>query len=385
MCKINCSASRTFAGMKCFFGKSVFLWSMMVLAMRGLAQEIPITDTTRVLRKNKLLLFPLLGRAPETGWSYGVAEAFVFKTNRKDTNLRTSTIPAGFLYTQRKQILIALGVNMYLPKERWIVQFEGSYSEFSDKFWGLGNSTQFNTEENYLFRQFQMYPVIFRKILKEYNFFAGGGILFQRVFDFDYVAGGYFDQYRVAGISPYQILGPSAVLMYDSRNQAYWPTKGSLVKIKYNHLRTYSGSEYEFDGLEFEFKKFIQIRKGHILGIHNTSNFTFGNVPFRSLAQLGGQSMMRGYYLGRYRDKKLQATQIEYRMPLYWRFSLVGFAGVGQVFDDFSDLALDKFKISIGPGIRFAILPQEKLNFRFDVGFGNYGQINYYFVVSEAF
>ena len=29
---------------------------------------------------------------------------------------------------------------------------------------------------------------------------------------------------------------------------------------------------------------------------------------------MGGESLMRGYYLGRYRDRHLLATQVEYRI-----------------------------------------------------------------------
>ena len=32
-----------------------------------------------------------------------------------------------------------------------------------------------------------------------------------------------------------------------------------------------------------------------------------------ALAMMGGESMMRGYYLGRFRDKNMLATQAEYR------------------------------------------------------------------------
>ena len=40
------------------------------------------------------------------------------------------------------------------------------------------------------------------------------------------------------------------------------------------------------------------------------------------LSLMGGESLMRGYYLGRYRDKNLVAGQVEYILP--FAFSSAG-------------------------------------------------------------
>ena len=43
----------------------------------------------------------------------------------------------------------------------------------------------------------------------------------------------------------------------------------------------------------------------------------FGDLPFNELGVLGGDKMMRGYYVGRYRDRTLTAAQAELRfLPL---------------------------------------------------------------------
>jgi hypothetical protein len=98
--------------------------------------------------KNKFLVFPLTALSTETSWVFGVANAYIFKTAKKDSALRVSTIPSGLLYTLNNQILIALGANIFLPKERYIIRFENSFSKFPDKFWGLGNGTDSRVSEN---------------------------------------------------------------------------------------------------------------------------------------------------------------------------------------------------------------------------------------------
>ena len=52
---------------------------------------------------------------------------------------------------------------------------------------------------------------------------------------------------------------------------------------------------------------------------------------------MGGESLMRGYYLGRYRDRHLLATQIEYRiLPFTFskRWGASVFLAMGQVFGE---------------------------------------------------
>ena len=85
---------------------------------------------------------------------------------------------------------------------------------------------------------------------------------------------------------------------------------------------------------------------------------------------------MRGYYAGRYRDKKFLGAQVEYRFPIYWRISGTTFASTGQVADELNDFHFGGFKWAGGVGLRFAVLPSEKLNLRFDVAHGE--TLNYY-------
>ncbi len=343
-------------------------------------------DSAKASYKNKLLVFPLLASSPETSWVFGVANAFIFKTAKSDSVLRVSTIPSGILYTLNNQILIALGANIFLPKERYIIRFENSFSKFPDKFWGLGNNTDDRNSESYTFTQYYINPQLYRKVYG--NLFLGGGLDFQRVFDIKYDSGGYFDQDKVFGVSDrssYSVFGYSLFINYDSRNHAYVPDRGSLFRIRMSNFDTRLGGDYNFQTLEIDFRKFIRVTKKSIFAVQSFSTFNFGNVPYRNLAILGGNSMMRGYYAGRFRDQKFAGAQAEYRFPIKGRFGGVAFAGLGQVANNFGDFAFDKIKPSIGTGVRAAVLRKEKLNLRFDIAAGSGGALNYYVVLAESF
>ena len=93
---------------------------------------------------------------------------------------------------------------------------------------------------------------------------------------------------------------------------------------------------------------------------------------------------MRGYFQGRYRDNHIMALQAEYHTPYLWRFSGVFFTGIADVFGPYSENRVADIKPSAGVGLRFAILPHNKLNLRIDAGLGK-GDRGFYFNVMEAF
>ncbi|NOT73341.1 MAG: BamA/TamA family outer membrane protein [Cyclobacteriaceae bacterium] len=347
--------------------------------------SIDTTKTDEVVYKNKLLVFPLVALSTETNWVFGVANAYIFKTSKKDPTLRTSTMPSGFLYTLNKQILIAIGANIFLPKEKYIIRFENSFSKFPDKFWGIGNNTPESAKESYTFTQFYINPQLNRKVTR--NFFLGVGMDYQDVFDIQYDSLGNFARQEVVGIykrENYHVLGYAFLLTHDSRNHTYTPNKGSLLRIKLSNFNQHVGSDYNFQGIDIDFRKFIDLKRKRVLAVQGFGVFTFGDVPYRNLAVLGGNSIMRGYYGGRYRDKKFVGTQVEYRFPVYKRFSAVTFGSMGQVASEIPEINFSQFKYAVGAGIRFSVLPRENLNLRFDLAHGD-NSLNYYIVLAESF
>ncbi len=337
--------------------------------------------------KNRFLAFPLVALSTETNWVFGVANAYIFKTDKKDSTLRLSTMPSGFLYTLNDQILIALGANIFLPKERYIIRFENSFSKFPDKFWGIGNNTDNKEAERYTFTQFYINPQLYRKVYK--NLFLGLGLDYQRVFDVQYTPNGFFDQDKVVGVADqnsYEVFGYSFFINVDSRNHTYVPNKGHLIRIRFTNFDHQIGSDYSFNAVETDLRKFFKVTDRSTLAFQTFGLFNFGNdVPYRNLGILGGNSMMRGFYAGRFRDKTFLGIQSEYRFPLKGRFGGVGFAGFGQEAKDIPQLGFDRFKIAVGAGIRFAVLKKEKLNLRFDIATGNWQAPNYYIVLAESF
>jgi hypothetical protein len=149
------------------------------------------------------------------------------------------------------------------------------------------------------------------------------------------------------------------------------------------------GTQFEYLSQTLDVRKYVTVSRTGVLAFQFLGNINQGDVPVRSMANIGSGSIMRGYYDGRYTDKSLMAVQTELRQHLIQRFGMVVFAGVGRVANHFSDFfksssSQSGLKPSFGTGLRVAIDRAEKLNVRVDVGFGKRSN-GVYLNLSEAF
>ncbi|SFC81275.1 Surface antigen [Spirosoma endophyticum] len=340
-------------------------------------------NTVKVARNT--LILPLIARSIETDWSFGVAGSFTFRFNRTDTVTRTSNTQALALYSLRQQFIAAINGTIYFPGERYILSHQLSYSNFPDKFWGLGKEAPDKNEEAYTFQQYYVYLHFQRKL--QNRIFVGLLYEYQRLLNVNYTSGGLFDQFNVRGRLPYHISGAGLSLTYDSRNNAFAPDRGGFLQIYFNHFSPAFGSDFRYTNYVADFRRFLRIYREQVLAIQAYAYFNSGAVPLRSFASFGGSNSMRGFYDGRYRSKNQVVVQAEYRIPLFWRLGAVGFAGIGNVGSHVSDLNFDELKYSFGGGLRLSLNRKERLNLRVDYGWGIGQSVSngLYFQLGEAF
>ena len=205
--------------------------------------------------------------------------------------------------------------------------------------------------------------------------------------DVKYQLGGLFDQQNITGRNPYRVSGLGFSFTFDNRNDAFAPSKGYFAQIYFNHFDKVFGSNFNYTNIVIDLRKYLIVYQKQVLALQAYSFSNLGNeVPLRSLASLGGANSMRGYYSGRYRDKRELVVQAEYRIPIVSRLGLAFFCSAGDVGNSFSDYAIRDLKYAMGGGLRLALNKSEKLNLRLDYGVGQ-GQNNQglYFQLGEAF
>ncbi len=338
-------------------------------------------DTTR---KVNFLAIPILFKTPETGWAYGLSASANFKTShRNDTLTRTSVITVLGIFSQRQQNIQGLDATIYFPKEKYILYFNSSHSYFPDNFWGLGQYSKNEDVERYVFEQLVINPHIKRKFFR-HNFF---GVLadYQNIFKIQYIEGGLMDSLSFYGKTNYNITGLGLTASYDTRNSAFWPTKGLFLQTQFTTYNKELASTYSFNKWTAEVRLFKKVFKKQIIACQLYNYFTFGETPYRSMAALGGAGNLRGFYQGRFRDKSMYSAIVEYRAHIYWKISACVFGGVGDVYNQPKNINISSMKGSFGGGLRLTILEKDQLNLRFDYGYSDSYNHGFYFTVGECF
>ena len=351
----------------------------LIISFRTVAS---LDDSLPKGTSSRFLIFPFIIRSPETNWGFGGAAAFFFKAAKENEELRTSDVNLLSLYTTRKQTVIVLGSTIFFPGEKQIFRFQGSYSYYPDKFWGLGNHSPESAKESYSLKQYFLNPQFIIKFYKK--LFVGISLEGQRISNFTYDHGGVFDSQNISGIRGGHTFGVGLLLTFDTRNNAYSPNAGAFFEINATRFDEKFGSDFNFTSYLFDWRKFLSIGRNTVIGFQSVARFNDGNVPLRNLSMLGGTEMMRGYYKGRFTDKNLIAFQSEIRRYLFWRLGIVAFASAGQVGGKMKELRVDDFHYAFGTGLRIVMHEKEKVNLRVDIGFGNESN-GIYVILKEAF
>jgi hemolysin activation/secretion protein len=98
------------------------------------------------------------------------------------------------------------------------------------------------------------------------------------------------------------------------------------------------------------------------------------SVPFYDLCLYGTNSDLRGYTGGEFQNRRMFATQAEYRRELKGRIGVVAFGGIGGVAKSWNAFRSDQLLPAAGAGLRFTLDKKNHINYRIDLGFGRAGR-----------
>lgn len=328
---------------------------------------------------------PLVFKTPETNWGFGLAGGYSFKINKNDTTQRPSVILTNLDYTLNKQIIIEFGYTLFFKHENYQLRLHNSYKKYPDSFWGIGINTVQEAEERYSYNRWDIYPTIQKRIYD--RLFVGLRYRRLSMNNIAWQEGGNHAEADFNGHDGGLVSGAGIMVSWDSRDFFFNPTKGFYLHLLNLNYPKWLGSQYEMSHIELDGRFFWNVvpQHKHILALQVFGLFNFGDVPFFHMGTLGGVSVMRGYFSGRFRDKNAFSTQLEYRFPVWWRFGAVAFAGVGEVAPELGKFNLRDIKYSVGSGVRLMIDRRQRVNVRFDVGYAGGKNLAYYVTASESF
>lgn len=327
------------------------------------------------------VIVPLVIYTPETHVALGGLVVQFFRIGNAPIESRVSSVAVDALVTTRRQAIFEIMPDLYWDEESNHIFGKLEYQRFPDSFWGIGPDTP-DYEERYDRERLRLRLGLQRRVFG--NFFAGvyGEWMY---FDATYSdPNGTFLRQNVPGEEGGFTSGLGPMLTFDSRDNAVSSRSGTLLTTTWLGFSPVIGSRYDFWTLQTEARQFFPVGDHSALALRYYGEFQGGDSPYYHLAMLGGDELLRGYFLGRYRDKDLLALEAEYRFPLFWRFGAVVFAGAGEVADSFLELGSQTIHWALGGGLRLAINTRERLNLRLDVGVGPH-TFGVYFTAREAF
>jgi hypothetical protein len=330
-------------------------------------------------------IYPTIAYSPETDLEIGLSTLYLYQAKKDSTN-RISELNTFSFFTLKNQYGIWLDNAIYGDKDKWFILGRTRFQRFPLLYYGTGPGAKENhpaviDATYFIFRQ-----RVLGKIAP--NLFVGPEVDYQRLSNT--VVEHHKDDVvkeLPLGSNGSSNFGLGGAIVYDNRHNVLNVRKGYFAELGFLNYAKKLSSSYNFSGINTDLRTYQPINKRDVLALHVTGNFLTGNVPFNQMALMGGETMMRGYYYGRYRDKNMIAAQAEYRMlPLSFskRIGAVLFAGTAVVAPTIGSLDTKNLKLAGGGGIRYLLFPKKDIYLRMDVGVTKEG-LGFYFFTGEAF
>ena len=352
------------------FTRLQIFFIVFVIAISAIAKD---RDTSK---RMKVIPLPSIFFTPETNWGFGATLLGTYTP--KDTHTRKSNSQLFLDVTLMRQASFQSDFNVFTKRNKFYIKGSHDLSKFPEFYFGIGNENEqahrclikiayFDTKiaiYNQLSTDFYVGTVFHHQSLN-----TNDKSIEQDLFSIDEMG--------------YTSTGTGVGLLIDKRNNILNPSDGFYLETKLSKYFDGSHMTGGFTNHVFD-ARFYRTFNRLVL---NTNLYTVHNkgiVPFRMMPYLGGPRFMRGYYAGRFRDNNLSFMQAEVRRKLFWRIGVAAFSGLGQVYSNLDQFAMDRFHLNYGGGLRFQLNKDSPANIRFDYG-KTRDSHGFYIVFGECF
>ena len=341
-------------------------------------------DSTLYLQK--FIAAPVMSYAPETNFAFGTGAKYLFKFNGSGEETRVSNMPMTLQYTLNNQFFLYSGFEVFTNQEEWVIEGNLLFQNYPRLYYGIGSNTKKEAEEQYDYYQFLIEPIFLKQLFHRY-LFIGAGFRYNSIFKTEIEPNGLIATNRPEGFDGSTSVGAEFAVLFDSRSNILNAQDGWYLEFTHGLYDKVLGGTQKFNLTRIDLRHYIDVSKKNddILGLHIAGQTSRGNLPFSEYSFFGGSDIMRGYKEGRFVDRDMFATQMEYRKNFKdSRLGLVGFIGAGDVYHNIDQFQFKNLKPNYGVGARFSIDKKENLNLRLDYGFGK-NTSGFYLSIAEAF
>ncbi|MGC2612534.1 MAG: BamA/TamA family outer membrane protein [Terracidiphilus sp.] len=183
-----------------------------------------------------------------------------------------------------------------------------------------------------------------------------------------------------------QLTGIGFRLIRDTSPNRFYPTSGTYFNFTSDFYSPDWGSKYTLQSYRASFDKYWSLSKSQVLVSDSYGCTTGGKPPFYMNCIYGSSNELRGYVAGKYFDRHMVTTQVEYRLALPYRLGVVGFGGIGEAIPGGDELLFqnNSFLPAGGTGLRLLLSKPYHVNLRSDFAWGKDGH-TFTLGVGEAF
>ncbi len=390
------------------------------------------TDLAEVIRKwrkrpaptperaSSLMLMPIIGSNPATGFMVGVGSQFAFKMPES----RLYSFLSGSLQaTTKNQYIVMLKNNVYTRRERFFHTGDWRFMIYSQPTYGLGTNAP---EGGILDYQFSLAgePTEIDSLAQPMKFdfvrihqtmgirlregvYLGLGYHFDGYFRIrderlrlppgDSLITSHYAYNTVYGFNTenYFISTVHTSIIVDTRDNMLQPQRGYYLNVGWRGGFEFIGNEKNVNLFQGEWRSFHGLSRknpAHLIGVWLLGTFTKkGDFPYLTLPATAYDQRSRaarGYTQGRFRGHQFVYSEIEYRFPIsscnrLW--SGVVFINGTTASNEFQNLGLfDAVKLGYGAGLRLMLDKDSRTNLVIDYGWGERSS-GFYLAVSETF
>jgi Omp85 superfamily domain len=329
----------------------------------------------------KVIPVPIVSYSQEDGNVFGLAKFNVLDLSKKDTISKASRLSEVVTFSTKGRINASVATELVFHENKYVVISYINYRKEPDYIYEIGNEIN-DHPDRVVIDRFVFAATLLRLVAK--NFYLGPAFQVDDYFNVMPDSNSFLIKDNVTGLKGGVGAGLGFAAAFDTRDNRYNPLKGAYIISSILFYPSGLGP-YPYTKFSVDARKYFNPLKKQVIAVQITNSYTNGVVPFYSLPQLGGSYSMRGYYQGGLRDNLLLDGQLEYRVPVWNIFGVVGWIGTGRVASSYQDLSIDGFHINYGFGLRVKVDSKHNTNLRLDYGCGTSGIHGFIINFGEAF
>lgn len=169
------------------------------------------------------------------------------------------------------------------------------------------------------------------------------------------------------------------VIDYDTRDNMFYPNRGTYAEFEADVARSGLGSSTDFEMESARAYQWITLAKEWVLGLRFDSGFSQGNIPFFAQPYVS----LRGVADAHYQDRNQVTTEAELHWKFTPRWSVLFFGGVGRAYGNVHSFSDAPTAFGVGTGFRYLIARKLGISMGLDVAHGP-GQNAIYVQVGSA-